>query len=71
MPQPAAYGEKKSSSPSASTVNSTAAVFFAFVGVLTLLLGVASVVYGLRRPQRSGATDSEGGIVPERINGCK
>ncbi|KAF5900444.1 meprin A subunit beta-like, partial [Clarias magur] len=69
LPQPAAYTEKISSLPSASSsVNTTAAVFFAFVGVLILLLGVASVVYGMKRPRRGEATDTEGGSVPERIN---
>ncbi|KAM9435613.1 meprin A subunit beta [Clarias gariepinus] len=65
VPQTAAYTEKRSSS---SSVNTTPAVFFAFVGVLILLLGVASVVYGVKRPRRAEVTDTEGGHVPERIN---
>lgn len=68
VPQTAAYTEKRSSS---SSVNTTPAVFFAFVGVLILLLGVASVVYGVKRPRRGEVTDTEGGHVPERINACK
>lgn len=71
MPQPAAYSATKSFSPSPSGVNSTATVFFAFVGVLMLLLGVASVVYGVRRPRRNETTDAEGGIAPEITSGCE
>lgn len=65
VPQAAAYAEKKSSSASASTVNSVAVVVFAFVAILTLLLAVVSVVYGVKRPRRNGATDTEGGTVSE------
>ncbi|KAI5619860.1 meprin A subunit beta precursor [Silurus asotus] len=70
VPQAAGYIEGKSSLPSLSAVNTTSAVVFAFVGLLTLLLVLASVVYGVRRLQRSGETD-ERGNVPETVNGCK
>lgn len=71
QPKPAAYNGKKSFSPSTSGVNSTATVFFAFVGVLILLLGIASVVYGVKRPRRNETPDAEGGVAPETTNGCK
>ncbi|TSK58117.1 Meprin A subunit beta [Bagarius yarrelli] len=64
VPQPAAHVNTEGKSAT-SIVNSTAAVFFGFVAVLTLLLAVASVVYGVKRPRTSEATDTERGAVPK------
>ena len=80
VPQSVACGEncieRMSSSSDDFTANfaansTTVVVVFAFVGALMLLLAIASVLYKVKKRQERGEMDREGGIEPERINGCK